>query len=50
MVNKLPDPTVFFLEEVFGKEQIAKVAVGVKYYKFPQDRGQDTGPGNLFLF
>jgi hypothetical protein len=26
------------LEEVFGKEQIAKVAAGVKYYKFPQDR------------
>jgi hypothetical protein len=38
------------LEEVFGKEHIAKVAAGVKYYKFPQDRGQDTGPGNLFLF
>jgi hypothetical protein len=26
------------LEEVFGKEHIAKVAAGVKYYKFPQDR------------
>jgi hypothetical protein len=26
------------LEEIFGKEHIAKVAAGVKYYKFPQDR------------
>jgi hypothetical protein len=37
------------LEEVFGKEHIAKVAAGVKYYKFPQDRkGEREGMTNNF--
>jgi hypothetical protein len=35
------------LEEVFGKEHIEKVAVGVKYYKFPQDRKGEGMPKNF---